>query len=401
MISNDKKKSINDVLNKINKKFGEGTVNVARDVVDKLKIHYFKTPSYLFNIMLHGGFAEGRIIELYGENSSGKTSLMIETIVLNQHLNPNFVAGWFETENSVDEDQLKMFGVDMDRLVYWDQKETGAEQGFDVLRGLVSSGQFNMIVVNSVAGICPKTEIEDDLEKSNIALSARLMSKLFRVITGAAAKNKTTLVFINQTRSKVGVMFGNPETTTGGKALQFYASQRVRMSKIKIAKEDPITEEEGVKIRCHSMKNRTTTGNPYTTCEYYAIYGEGIDSISELPGILEDNGILQKAGSWYYWKDENGQVINFHGLECKFKSKKVLINALKSNKQFKKQMEELVDKTLSNGKAKSVSMTQEEIEAAVDENQKIETEVGNEEGTQLGMDDEIVYNVEGEMVHKF
>ena len=213
-LDKDKMKRLNGVIAGINKKFNN-SVNFVSKIKDELEIKYYPTPSYEYNAMLGGGIAKGKIIEFYGENSSGKTSLAIEIISHNQKIDPNFVAGWFETEGSVDPSQLEAFGVDMDRLVYWDQKEVGAEQGFDILRSLVSSGEFDMIVCNSVAGLCPTKEVEDEMDKANIALTARLLSKLFRGITGGADKNGTSLLFINQIRNNVGVMFGNPETTTG------------------------------------------------------------------------------------------------------------------------------------------------------------------------------------------
>lgn len=205
-ISADKKKNLTAVLNGINKKFGANTVSFVKD--KDLKIEYLQSPSHEFNAMLNGGIGVGRIVEFYGENSSGKTSMAIEIIAHNQKINPDFIAGWFETEGSIDEEILKSFGVDMDRLIYWDQTELGAEQGLDVLRGLIASKQFDMIVVNSVAGLAPKKEIEDDIEKQNVALTARMMSKLMRVITGICFKSKTSMVFINQVRTNVGVMYG-------------------------------------------------------------------------------------------------------------------------------------------------------------------------------------------------
>jgi recombination protein RecA len=371
-ISNDRKKSLAGVLDKINKKFGAGAVSFVKDVEDKLRVEFYKTPSHEYNIMLNGGFGRGRIVELFGENSSGKTTLAIETIAKNQKENPDFVAGWFETEGSVDPEQLRTFGVDMDRLVYWDQTDTGAEQGFDILRGLVASGEFNMIVVNSVAGLAPKIEIEGDMEKANVAVTARLLSKLFRVITGSAYKNKTTLLFINQTRTNVGVMFGDPTTTSGGKALAFYASQRINMRKVKLQAADPISEDQGLKITSKVVKNRLANRNPYTKCDYYAIYGEGIDAVSEMPDILEREGLLRKSGAWYYWEDVNGKVINLDGLECKFRSRTALVEALKGNAKLKEEFEKMLDQALFSGKAKATSMTAEEVSAAEEQNKKVE-----------------------------
>ena len=205
-ISASKKKSVADVMNRVNKKFGAGSIALAKD--KDLKITYLQSPSHEFNAMLAGGIGVGRITEFYGESSSGKTSMAIEVIAHNQRLNPEFMVGWFETEGSIDQDILEAFGVDMDRLAYWDQTEVGAEQGLDILRSLVASGQFDLIVCNSTAGLAPRKEIEDDIEKQNVALTARIMSKLMRVITGSCYKTKTSLILINQVRINVGQLFG-------------------------------------------------------------------------------------------------------------------------------------------------------------------------------------------------
>lgn len=370
-ISADKKKKLAGVMAGINKKFGGATVNFVSDIQDELAIKYYPTPSHEFNTMLGGGMARGKIVELYGENSSGKTSMAIETIAHNQKLDPNFTAGWFETEGSIDPEQLEAFGVDMDRLVYWDQKDVGAEQGFDILRSLVSSGEFDMIICNSVAGLCPTKEVEDEMDKANIALTARMLSKLFRVITGAADKHGTSLVFINQIRANVGVLFGNPETTTGGKALAFYASQRVGMRRVKLEKADPITEDEGLKVRCRTQKNRYAKGNPYKVCDYIAIYGVGIDSVSELPDILEREGILSKSGSWYYWKDDNGDNKVFDGQECKWRSRSVLVEELRDNDALRTELEEAIKKLQTSGKA-GVSVSAEEIQEIEQSNKELE-----------------------------
>lgn len=207
MASKEKQKALDNALSKINKKFGAGTVTKASEAEDKLVKRTIKTPSIEFNNMLGGGMKS--FIELYGPPSSGKTSMAIETLAYNQKLDPDFVGAWLETEGSITKEILALHGVDLDRLVYWDQNDVdNAESALDVIRSLVSSGAVDLVIVNSIAGLAPKTETEDDLEKQNIALVARLLSKFFRVITGPANKNKVTMIFINQVRDKVGTMFG-------------------------------------------------------------------------------------------------------------------------------------------------------------------------------------------------
>lgn len=343
-ISKEKKDALSNLMKGI-KKDTKVDVSFASDIEEQLKIKYYKTPSYEVNAILGGGIPKGKIVELFGEHSCGKTSLAIEVISKNQKLDPDFTVGWFETEGSIDPSYLKELGVDMDRLVYWDQKDVGAEKGFDILIGLVNSGEFDMIVVNSIGGLLPKKEIEDDIEKSNVALTARMLSKLFRIVTGAADKYGTSLVFINQLRQNCDIK--NPhmskEVTTGGKALGFFASVRISMGRIKLDPSDPITSDDGLKIRCTTVKNRYSKGNPFKTCYYIAVYNKGIEPLFELPAILARSNILQTAGSWYYWKDNNGDNKTVGGVECKWRSKTLLVNELQKNPILLKELENALD----------------------------------------------------------
>lgn len=203
----DKQKALDGALGKINKKFGAGTVTKASEAEEKLTKRVIKTPSIEFNNMLGSGI-KGHI-ELFGEPGSGKTSLAIETLAYNQKLDPNFVGAWLETEGSVTKEILALHGVDLNRLVYWNQDDVdNAESALDIVRSLVSSGAIDVAIINSVAGLSPKVEGEDDLEKQQIGVLAKLMSKFLRVITGAANKKKVSIIFINQVRDKIGVMFG-------------------------------------------------------------------------------------------------------------------------------------------------------------------------------------------------
>ena len=346
----DKKKALEALKSKINKQFGADTVMTAKEAADKGKLSkkVIPTPSLELNDALHCGGLSG-IVELFGPNSSGKTSLAIDTIVLAQKNDPNFVVAWLETEGSVTETILQDHGVDLDRVIYWRQEDAGnAESALDIARAFITGGDVDAMVVNSIAGLCPKVENEDDLEKQNIALVARLLSKFFRVATGVASKNDVTMIFINQVRDNVGQMFGDPATTTGGKALAFYASQRIRMSQKKIMAGDPIKEEEGVKIGCIVKKNRFAgKNNPFTKCDYYATFENGIDSTIPMPQLLLDNGIVRNKGAWWYYEDENGQPIVIDGIPGKFGSRNAFLTTLRTNKAWYDAMLNLLSGNLS------------------------------------------------------
>ena len=368
MAKNEKQKALDEALGKINKKFGVGTVTKASEAEDKLIKRTIKTPSIEFNNMLGGGMKS--FIELYGPPSSGKTSMAIETLAYNQKMDPEFIGAWLETEGSVTKEILELHGVDLNRLVYWNQEDVdNAESALDIIRSLVSSGAVDLVIINSNAGLATKVETEDDLEKQNIALVARLLSKFFRVITGPANKNKVTMVFINQVRDKVGTMFGNTETTTGGRAIPFYMSQRVRMNSIKIMASDPIKDTEGVKISCIVQKNRF--GYPGAKTTYYANYKTGIDNIVVLPTLLQEAGIVRQAGAWWYYEDENKQPLTVGGIECKFKSKNDFLDALRNNDVLR---EELMSK-LDNVNLKTESVSDEEMAEIIAENEAIESEM--------------------------
>ena len=375
----EKMKRLQASMAQINKRYGANTVMKASDAAaqGKLTKKVIPTPSLELNEALHCGGFSG-IVELYGPNSSGKTSLAIDTIVKNQKLDPNFVVAWLETEGSVTEEILMNHGVDLERLIFWRQEDVGnAENALDIARGFIVGGDVDLIVVNSVAGLTPKTETEDDLEKQNIALVARLLSKFFRVATGAASKGDVTLLFINQIRDNVGVMFGDTTTTTGGKALAFYASQRIKMNRNKIMASDPIKEEDGVKISCIVHKNRFAgKNNPFTKCVYYATYANGIDSVCCLPALLLDAGIMRQAGAWWYYEDEQGQLITIDGITGKFSSKNNFLDTLRTNEKW---YNEMISK-LSGGLASSQSAEEmaeakaedDEINAMMDEVNRLE-----------------------------
>ena len=355
------------MMDKLNNKFGDGTVGIASDLVSTgaFDKRIIETPSVELNQALYCGGFSG-VVELYGPNSSGKTSLAIETIAYNQKKDPDFIAAWMETEHSISKNILQDHGVDLSRLVYWSQEDVGnAESSMDIARAFITQGNIDLLVVNSIAGLSPKTELETDLEKANVALTARLMSKFFRVSLGPMSKNNITAIFINQTRDNIGVMYGDTKTTTGGNALGYYAHQRIRMNQVSVQASDPIAKEDGVKISCIIKKNREAgIHNPYTSCNYYALFSTGIDSTVAIPAALLDaNANVEQKGAHWYIYDTNGDVATIDGVEGHFKSKSDFIDILRNNKVWLEEMKKRLTVT---------SQTAEQIEEAKKEEENLE-----------------------------
>lgn len=341
----DRKKRLDKFGSQLEKKYGKPVIFTGKEAIDSGKFDYriLETPSMELNKALYCG-GLGRIVELFGAPASGKTSLAIETLALAQKNDPSLIGLWVETEDSIFPEILEQHGVDMERTQFISQADIGEAEGLlDIVVGAATQGIVDVIIVNSIAGLVPKPEVESDLEKQNIALTARTMSKFFRKITSVLGKNNITSIFINQIRDNVGVSYGDPTTTTGGRALAFYASQRIRMNANKIKAEDPLNPEEGVKISCIVNKNRFAgQNNPYTKCVYYARYSSGIDSIISIPQMLLDNNTFTKGGSWWYYKDANGNPIVIEGIECKFRSTNEFIETMRNNEKFLNAMRNLL-----------------------------------------------------------
>jgi recombination protein RecA len=315
------------------------------------------------NLMLNGGFGRGKIIELFGEHASGKTSIAIETMALDMKANPDSYWGWYETEGSFDIDYARQFdGFDEDRLIIWHIEDEGAEKGLDFLEAMVRTGQFTGITVNSVAGLTPSAEMAEEMGKQSIALQARMMSKLMRKITGICSKNKTTMLFINQFRTNIGQMFGDPNTTTGGRALSFYASQRVGMRKVKLDKADGISDDEGMKVSARVAKNRLANGNPYKACKYTAIYGEGIDRVRGVALTAQENGIVE-GSSWIYYPSKDMMAKMPDNTDARWNGMGKFVDYLKQNPDFVELLQNQIEAKAKAGAIKVESLTQEEIDA--------------------------------------
>ena len=300
-MDDNKRKALSAALGQIEKQFGKGAVMRMGDVNAVRDIETISTGSLGLDIALGiGGLPRGRVIEIYGPESSGKTTLTLQVIAEAQKLGGT--AAFVDAEHALDPVYAKKLGVDVDELLV-SQPDTG-EQALEITDMLVRSGSIDVVVVDSVAALTPKAEIEGDMGDSHMGLQARLMSQALRKLTGNIQRSNTMVIFINQIRMKIGVMFGSPETTTGGNALKFYASVRMDIRRIgAIKKGDEITGNE---TRVKVVKNKVAP--PFKKAEFQILYGEGISREAELIDLGVQHGFVEKSGAWYsYGEDRIGQ----------------------------------------------------------------------------------------------
>lgn len=287
---------LNEALKQIEKQYGKGSIMKLGDRAN-VDIDAISTGSLSIDHCLGvGGLPRGRIIEIYGPESSGKTTLALQAIAECQKKGGK--AAFIDAEHAIDPRYAKALGVDIDELIL-SQPDCG-EQALEIAEVLIRSGAIELIVVDSVAALVPQAELDGEMGDSNIGLHARLMSKAMRKLAGAMNANNCTTIFINQLREKVGVMFGNPETTTGGRALKFYASIRMEVRKSEAIKNG--SEVVGNKVNVKVSKNKVAP--PFKSCQVEIYYGEGISHISELVSLGVEFGIIEKAGSWFSYNGE-------------------------------------------------------------------------------------------------
>ncbi|BAZ65925.1 MAG: recombinase RecA [Pelatocladus maniniholoensis HA4357-MV3] len=345
-----KQKALNMVLNQIERTFGKGTIMRLGDAT-RMRVETISSGALTLDLALGGGLPKGRVIEIYGPESSGKTTLALHAVAEVQK--NGGIAAYVDAEHALDPTYAAALGVDTENLLV-SQPDTG-ESALEIVDQLVRSAAVDIVVIDSVAALVPRAEIEGDMGDAHVGLQARLMSQALRKITGNIGKSGCTVIFLNQLRQKIGISYGNPETTTGGNALKYYASVRLDIRRIQTLKKG--TEEFGNRVKVKVAKNKVAP--PFRIAEFDIIFGRGISTLGCLVDLAEETGVINRKGAWYSY---NGDNIS--------QGRDNAIKYLEEKTEFAEQIKQLVREKLEKGavvSANSVTKTNEDEDEDTDD----------------------------------
>ncbi|BAZ13187.1 recombination protein RecA [Calothrix sp. NIES-4071] len=350
--SSGKQKALNMVLSQIEKTFGKGTIMRLGDA-NRMRVETISSGALTLDLALGGGLPKGRVIEIYGPESSGKTTVALHAVAEVQR--EGGIAAYVDAEHALDPAYSAALGVDIENLLI-SQPDTG-EAALEIVDQLVRSAAVDIVVVDSVAALVPRAEIEGEMGDAHVGLQARLMSQALRKITGNIGKSGCTVIFINQLRQKIGVTYGNPETTTGGNALKYYSSVRLDIRRIQTLKKG--AEEFGNRVKVKVAKNKVAP--PFRIAEFDIIFGKGISTIGCLVDLAEETGILTRKGAWYSY---NGENIS--------QGRDNAIKYMEEKPEVTEQLKKLVKEKLEKGAVVSANSVRKTAEDELEEEEELE-----------------------------